>query len=62
MAFLEYRVGPAVGINATFRYDSQLHSVFIPGAPQAPPPAPAVRGDDLQYSRYQIFLGARWFL
>jgi hypothetical protein len=62
MAFLEYRIGPAVGINTTFRYDAELNSVFIPAAPQAPPPAPPVRGDDLQFSRYQVYLGVRWFL
>lgn len=66
-AFLEYRVGPTVGINATFRYDTELNDVRIPltqqQAPTAanPNPPPPVY-DQLQFSRYQVFVGARWFL
>lgn len=60
-AFLEYRVGASVGINATFRYDTELNDKLIPAAPAtAANPNPA--GDDLKFSRYQVFLGARWFL
>jgi hypothetical protein len=49
IAFLEYRPGDSLGINATFRYDSELDHVYV-GA------------DDLMFARYQAFLGVRWFL
>jgi hypothetical protein len=55
-AFLEYRIGASVGINTTFRYDSELNDVFIPNAPGS------ANGDELKFSRYQVFLGARWCL
>ncbi|HEX7669895.1 MAG TPA: hypothetical protein VF395_09940, partial [Polyangiaceae bacterium] len=48
-AFLEYRPGDSFGINLTFRYDSELNQVVI-------------ANDNLQFSRYQGFLGVRWFL
>jgi hypothetical protein len=60
-AFLEYRVGAAFGVNTTFRYDAEVNDVFIPGAPAtAANPNPA--GDELKFSRWQVYLGARWFL
>jgi hypothetical protein len=55
-AFLEYRIGPSVGINTTFRYDAELTDVLIRDAPGS------ATGDELKFSRYQVFLGARWFL
>lgn len=54
--FLEYRVGRAFGINLTYRYDAELTNVVIPDAPGA------ATGDQLKFSRHQVFLGARWFL
>lgn len=48
-AFLEYRPGDSFGINLTFRYDSELTHVVI-------------AQDDLRFSRYQGYLGVRWFL
>jgi hypothetical protein len=60
-AFLEYRVSPSVGINTTFRYDTELNDKAIPLAPAtAANPNPPV--DELKFSRYQILVGARWFL
>jgi hypothetical protein len=56
MAFLEYRPGPMVGINATFRYDAELTDVTVPLNPAN------ASADQLQFSRYQAFLGVRWFL
>lgn len=56
VAFVEYRVGPTVGINATFRYDAELnHRVYQLGV-NSP------LGDDLFFNRYQAYLGVRWFL
>jgi hypothetical protein len=61
LAFLEYRLGPTVGINATFRYDAELeHRVYALG-PQAAA-GQLVQGDDLKFNRYQALLGVRWFL
>ena len=54
--FLEYRVGPAVGINLTYRYDAELTDVVIIDAPGS------ATGDELKFSRHQVFIGARWFL
>ncbi|HVW29010.1 MAG TPA: hypothetical protein VG710_08430 [Opitutus sp.] len=56
VAFLEYRLSTSVGVNTTFRYDAELdHRVYqiAFGSPT---------GDDLKFNRYQILLGARWFL
>jgi hypothetical protein len=58
VVFLEYRVARSVGINTTFRYDSELnHRVyaFAPGGAGG-------GGDDLFFNRYQVYLGVRWFL
>lgn len=56
LAFLEYRLGPTVGLNATFRYDAELTSVIIPVDPAG------LAADQLKFSRYQAYLGLRWFL
>jgi hypothetical protein len=56
-AFLEYRITASVGINTTFRYDGELeHRVYALGPGNNP------AGDDLKFDRYQVYLGARWFL
>jgi hypothetical protein len=52
-AFLEYRIGPTVGLNTTFRYDAELESIGVPSG---------AGRDELQFSRYQVYLGLRWFL
>lgn len=49
-AFFEYRPGASLGINLTFRYDAELTKNIV------------IAGDDLSFSRYQAFLGLRWFL
>ncbi len=56
LAFFEYRPGPTVGINATFRYDAELTSRLIPLNVQN------TAADQLEFDRYQVFLGVRWFL
>jgi len=56
LAFLEYRPGPSVGINATFRYDAELTSRLINLDPTG------ATQDQLKFDRYQVFLGVRWFL
>lgn len=51
--FAEYRVLRTVGINTTFRYDTSLNDVPI---------ALGSTTDNLAYSRFQAWLGARWFM
>jgi hypothetical protein len=58
LAFLEYRLSPTVGANLTFRYDAELSNVAVP----LDPGNPAQAADQLQFSRYQAYLGLRWFL
>ncbi len=57
--FTEYRTSDSVGINATFRYDGSLTHVVLPfngfGASQP-------YNDDLAFSRFQLWLGVRWFM
>lgn len=55
-AFAEYRPSDTVGINTTFRYTAALDDVRIP--------VDQVTGatDNLQFSRFQIWVGARWFM
>jgi hypothetical protein len=68
MAFLEYRPGSMFGINATFRYDAELTDVSVPlnqvagASPTGRVANPNGQVDELQFSRYQAFLGVRWFL
>jgi hypothetical protein len=58
-AFAEYRLSDSVGINATFRYDTNLTNTAIPLAEN---PTVGQSYDYLRFSRYQVFLGARWFM
>jgi hypothetical protein len=55
-AFLEYRVLASFGINATFRFDSELNHRTYQTTPGG------MDGDDLFFKRYQVYLGVRWFL
>jgi hypothetical protein len=56
--FGEYRLSNTVGINATVNYDRNITDVEI----RPSETDPTLRGDELAYSRWQAFLGARWFL
>jgi len=55
--FFEYRPGAAVGINMTLRADVALNAVAVKVNPGAD-----TTYDDIQFARYQAFLGLRWFL
>lgn len=59
MTFLEYRITPTVGANLTLRYDAALTPQLVQ-LTQASASGPALY-DDLEFTRYQAFLGARWF-
>jgi len=52
LAFAEYRPSRTVGLNVSINYDANVSQVL-----QAP-----TYVDDLSFSRFRFFLGARWFL
>lgn len=59
-SFLEYRITPTIGANLTLRYDASVSNKVVQ-LTQASAAGPVLY-DDLSFSRYQAFLGARWFL
>jgi hypothetical protein len=48
--FGEYRVADSVGINTTLRYTANTGSNLIVGT------------DNIQWKRFEAFIGVRWFL
>jgi hypothetical protein len=63
--FGEYRLSDSFGINSTLRYTANFSSHQIPYADQGPnPPAPTAGPGfvDMSWTRFEAFLGARWFL
>jgi hypothetical protein len=54
--FTEYRLSNTFGLNATVNYDQNITDVKLKTAPMD------TKGDDLAYSRWQVFVGARYFL
>ena len=58
--FGEYRLSNTFGLNATVNYDQNITGVVIPSTLQEK--TSGVGGDHLDFSRWQIFLGARYFL
>jgi hypothetical protein len=57
--FGEYRVTDSFGINTTLRYTSNITDVAVQSAPG---PGGAVSLDYLQWTRYEAYLGVRWFM
>ena len=57
--FTEYRTSDSLGLNATLRYDASLTNVTLRYLPvgTAQPYA-----DNLAFSRFQAWLGVRWFM
>jgi len=54
--FGEYRLSSSFGLNATLNYDRNITDVKVKTDPLG------LGHDDLAYQRWQIFVGARWFL
>lgn len=54
--FAEYRPSDSIGINTTLRYDASL------GNERIRLDATATAQDNLQYNRYELWVGARWFM
>ena len=58
--FTEYRLSNTFGLNATVNYDQNITDVKVRTTPTAVPGD--ANHDDLAYSRWQLFIGARYFL
>jgi hypothetical protein len=54
--FGEYRVADSLGLNATLRYSADITDVRVA------PAFTAGVGDDLQWKRFEAYVGVRWFL
>lgn len=57
--FAEYRLSDRFGVNSTINYDQNITDVKIPSDAME---QAAGNGDALEFSRWQVFLGARYFL
>ena len=57
--FTEYRTSDSLGLNATLRYDASLTNATLRYAPIGGQPPLA---DNLAFSRFQAWLGVRWFM
>jgi len=62
--FAEYRFSDSFGINTTLDYHQMISDTQIPagGTPATPGTPPAAGAFDLNWQRFQAFVGARWFL
>src|SRR6185369_8063441 len=58
--FGEYRLSNTFGLNATVNYDRNITDVAIPA--NEPGMMTTTPDDALAYERWQVFLGARYFL
>ncbi len=56
-AFAEYRTSDSFGLNLTGRYNANLTRNEVPTSETDP-----ALTDDLRFNRYEIYLGARWFM
>ena len=57
--FAEYRTSDSLGLNATFRYDGSLtnHTLLYQATA-----GQSAMADNLAFSRFQAWLGVRWFM
>ena len=58
--FTEYRTSDSLGLNATLRYDASLTNVILPYPVSAM--NQQASADNLAFSRFQAWLGVRWFM
>ncbi len=56
-AFAEYRTSDTFGLNSTLRYNADISDNAIPTDPGNP-----ASTDNLKFARYEIYVGARWFM
>lgn len=55
--FAEYRISNSIGINSTLLFAQNMSDDLRPVAP-----APGLPLDDLDYTRWQAYIGLRWFM
>ncbi|HEY2510219.1 MAG TPA: hypothetical protein VGI39_05165 [Polyangiaceae bacterium] len=60
--FAEYRVRESLGINATFNYNENFSNTTIPFTNTAGGIDASGKYYDLNYRRFQAFIGVRWFM
>jgi hypothetical protein len=60
--FSEYRLTDAFGINATLRYTANFSSTAVPDVPNPPAGGPGAGFYDMSWTRFEGFLGIRYFL
>jgi hypothetical protein len=58
--FTEYRFGDRFGVNATLRYTTNISSVH--DMPVQESAAPGAGQFDMDWNRFEAFLGVRWFM
>ena len=58
--FAEYRTSDSLGLNATFRYDGSVTNNTLNY--NVSPQNPVRTADNLAFSRFQAWLGVRWFM
>lgn len=62
-AFAEWRMSNTFGINATLLYNAALDNQLVRArAESTVPPGQPIPADNLRFDRYELWLGARWFL
>jgi hypothetical protein len=54
--FGEYRFSNSFGVNGSFLYDQTMSDTLVPVTMVTTPT------DDLDYTRWQVYVGARWFM
>jgi hypothetical protein len=62
-AFAEWRTSNTFGINATLLYNAALDNRLLRARAESTVPAgQPIPADNLRFDRYELWLGARWFL
>jgi hypothetical protein len=59
--FAEYRLSNIFALNSTVNYEQNITGVIVPASVADKPNPTAPRDDALEFSRWQVFLGARLF-
>jgi hypothetical protein len=62
-AFAEWRTSNTFGINATLSYNAAIDNHLVRARAEATvPPGDPIPAENLRFERYELWLGARWFL
>jgi len=60
--FAEYRFLDSLGVNTTFNYTQNFSSTQLPVGAVGGAPGTAGQVYDMNWKRFQVFLGVRWFM